>query len=65
RSALTLVTSPPDLQTALTYRWLGDYYLKTDAPDLAEQAFNQGLQIARRLQQKSLEAEFINRLLAL
>ena len=65
RSALTLGTSPPDLQTALTYRWLGDYYLKTDAPDRAEAAFTQGLQIARSLQQKSLEAEFINRLLAL
>ncbi len=65
RSALTLGTSPVNLQTALTYRWLGDYYLKTDAPERAGQAFTQGLQIARSLQQKSLEAEFINRLLAL
>jgi tetratricopeptide (TPR) repeat protein len=65
RSALTLGTSPADLQTALTYRWLGDFYLQTNAQELAERAFSQGLQISRNLQQKSLEAEFINRLLAL
>ncbi|WP_156119586.1 tetratricopeptide repeat protein [Leptolyngbya sp. KIOST-1] len=65
RSALTLGTTPPDLQTALTFRWLGDYYLRTDSPEQAEQAFTRGLQIARNLRQKSLEAEFINRLLAL
>ncbi|MGB3137209.1 MAG: tetratricopeptide repeat protein [Nodosilinea sp.] len=63
RSALTLGAVPPNLQTALTYRWLGDYYLKADASELAEQAFAQGLQISRSLQQKSLEAEFVNRLL--
>lgn len=65
RSVLTLGTTPADLQTALTYRWWGDYYLKTGNDDLAGQAFNKGLQISRRLQQKSLEAEFINRILAL
>lgn len=65
RAALTLGTVPPDLQTALTYRSLGDYYLLTDDEVRAEQAFTLGLQISRDLQQKSLEAEFINRLLAL
>ncbi|WP_017296719.1 tetratricopeptide repeat protein [Nodosilinea nodulosa] len=65
RSALTLGTTPADLQTALTYRWLGDYYLKTGDSDLAEQAFTKGLQISRNLQRKTLEAEFTNRLLAL
>lgn len=65
RAALTLGTTPPDLQTALTYRWLGDYYVKTGEIDLAEQSFTLGLQVARSLQLKSLEAELINRLLAL
>ncbi|MBD2112514.1 MULTISPECIES: tetratricopeptide repeat protein [Cyanophyceae] len=63
RAALTLGTVPPDLQTALSYRSLGDYYLLVDDRARAEQAFTLGLQIARDLQQKSLEAEFINRLL--
>jgi uncharacterized protein HemY len=57
--------TPPNLQSALTYRWLGDYYQKAQEPELARQAYNQGLDIARELQQKSLEAEFMNRLLAL
>jgi tetratricopeptide (TPR) repeat protein len=65
RMALTLGTTPADLQTALTYRWLGDYYRQTDETELARQAFTQGLAISRNLQQKSLEAEFVNRLLAL
>ncbi|MBE9108754.1 tetratricopeptide repeat protein [Nodosilinea sp. LEGE 07298] len=65
RSALTLGTTPANLQTALTYRWLGDYYLETSDIALAEQSFERGLQIARSLQAKSLEAEFINRLLDL
>ncbi|WP_084173143.1 tetratricopeptide repeat protein [Phormidium tenue] len=63
RAALTLATVPPDLQTALSYRALGDYYMLTGDETRAEQAFALGLQIARDLQQKSLEAEFINRLL--
>jgi tetratricopeptide (TPR) repeat protein len=63
RAALTLDTVPPDLQTALSYRALGDYYVLTGDEARAEQAFTLGLQIARDLQQKSLEAEFINRLL--
>ncbi len=63
RAALTLGTVPPDLQTALSYRALGDYYMLTGDAARAEQAFTLGLQIARDLQQKSLEAEFINRLL--
>ncbi|MBD1872269.1 tetratricopeptide repeat protein [Nodosilinea sp. FACHB-131] len=63
RAALTLGTVPPDLQTALSYRSLGDYYLLVDDRARAEQAFALGLEIARDLQQKSLEAEFINRLL--
>ncbi|MBW4458682.1 MAG: tetratricopeptide repeat protein [Nodosilinea sp. WJT8-NPBG4] len=63
RAALTLGTVPPDLQTALSYRSLGDYYLLVADRARAEQAFTLGLQIARDLQQKSLEAEFINRLL--
>jgi tetratricopeptide (TPR) repeat protein len=65
RVALTLGVTPPNLQSALTYRWLGDYYQKAQEPELARQAYNQGLDIARELQQKSLEAEFMNRLLAL
>lgn len=63
RAALTLDTVPPDLQTALSYRALGDYYMLTGDTARAEQAFTLGLRIARDLQQKSLEAEFINRLL--
>lgn len=63
RAALTLGTVPPDLQTALSYRALGDYYMLTGDAARAEQAFTLGLQISRDLQQKSLEAEFINRLL--
>jgi Tfp pilus assembly protein PilF len=63
RSALTLGTA--DRQAALTYRWLGDYYLQTGDLELARQAFTQGLAISRSLQQKSLEAEFVNRLLEL
>ncbi len=63
RSALTLETA--DLEAALTYRWLGDYYLQIGDSTLARQAFTQGLAISRDLQQKSLEAEFVNRLLAL
>lgn len=63
RAALTLGTVPPDLQTALSYQALGDYYMLTEDAARAEQAFTLGLQIARDLQQKSLEAEFINRLL--
>ena len=65
RVALTLGVTPPNLQSALTYRWLGDYYQKAQEPELARQAYNQGLDIASELQQKSLEAEFMNRLLAL
>ncbi|MEA5449592.1 tetratricopeptide repeat protein [Leptolyngbya sp. CCNP1308] len=63
RAALTLGTVPPDLQTALSYRALGDYYMLTGDAARAEQAFTLGLKISRDLQQKSLEAEFINRLL--
>lgn len=65
RVALTLGVTPANRQTALTYRWLGDYYLKVGELTLAEQAFEQGLQTARSLQAKSLEAEFVNRLLDL
>jgi tetratricopeptide (TPR) repeat protein len=65
RAALTLDTSPADRQTAITYRWMGDYYLGLGDLALAEQAFSQGLEIARSLTAKSLEAEFVNRLLAL
>lgn len=63
RAALTL--GAIDLQAALTYRWLGDYYRQKDQPDIARRAFSQGLAISRDLQEKSLEAEFVNRLLAL
>ncbi|WOD40450.1 tetratricopeptide repeat protein [Nodosilinea sp. E11] len=65
RAALTLGSTPADRQTALTYRWLGDYYRQTGDIDLANRAFSQGLAIARKLQQKTLEAEFVNRLLAI
>ncbi|MGF1520067.1 MAG: tetratricopeptide repeat protein [Nodosilinea sp.] len=63
RSALTLGAA--DREAALTYRWLGDYYRRTEQRDLARRAFSQGLAISRDLQEKSLEAEFVNRLLAL
>ncbi|MBE9139909.1 tetratricopeptide repeat protein [Nodosilinea sp. LEGE 07088] len=63
RAALTLDAG--DLQTALTYRWLGDYYLLLENPELASRAFTQGSALARRLNQKSLEAELTNRLLDL
>jgi tetratricopeptide (TPR) repeat protein len=65
RRTLTLGGPTADRQTALTYRWLGDYYLAIGDRAQAEQALTLGLQIARALEQKSLEAEFVNRLLAL
>lgn len=67
RAALTLSGAgvAADVETALTYRWLGDYYLQTEQLDTARRAFSQGLAIARDLEEKSLEAEFVNRLLAL
>ncbi|TVQ10419.1 MAG: hypothetical protein EA368_07395 [Leptolyngbya sp. DLM2.Bin27] len=64
RAALTLGTAA-NLETAVTYRWLGDYYLLTEDRDTAHRAFTRGLIIARDLQHKTLEAEFVNRLLAL
>ena len=65
RTALTLNTPEPDLQTVLTWRWLGDYYRATGSTDNARTAYNQGLTLARSLGLKSLEAEFTNRLLRL
>lgn len=65
RVALTLDTPNPDVQTALTLRWLGDYYRATGATDNARTAYRQGLAVARSLSLKSLEAEFSNRLLRL
>ncbi len=63
RVALTLNTPDPDLQTALTLRWLGDYYQATGSTEEARTAYTQGLSLSRSLGFKSLEAEFTNRLL--
>jgi len=63
RIALTLNTPTPDQQTAVTLRWLGDYYAATGNRDSAKDAYNRGLALSRSLGIKSLEAEFSNRLL--
>jgi tetratricopeptide (TPR) repeat protein len=62
RVALTVNTSEPDLQTVLTFRWLGDYYRNTGATENARTAYSQGLALSRSLVLKSLEGEFTNRL---
>lgn len=63
RIALTLNTAVPDRQTALTLRWLGDYYYATGNLTSAQETYQRGLALARSLDLKSLEAEFTNRLL--
>jgi tetratricopeptide (TPR) repeat protein len=63
RVALTLTNPEPDQQTAITLRWLGDYYYATGDLVGAKDAYTQGLALSRSLGIKSLEAEFTNRLL--
>lgn len=63
RVALTLDTPTPDRQTALTLRWLGDYYYARGERNSAQEAYLRGLAVTRSLDLKSLEAEFTNRLL--
>lgn len=65
RIDLTLHTHPPDLETAKTLQWMGDYYRQIEDLDAAAAAYNQGLSLSRSLGNKPLEAEFYNRLLAL
>jgi tetratricopeptide (TPR) repeat protein len=65
RIALTLNTEPADLQTAITFRWMGDYYLALGDIEAAADAYQQSLVIARSLENKPLEAELTNRLLSL
>ncbi|NJL46264.1 MAG: tetratricopeptide repeat protein [Leptolyngbyaceae cyanobacterium SM2_5_2] len=63
RIALTLNQPDPDRQTAITLRWLGDYYAASGNQDSAQDAYQRGLALSRTLAIKSLEAEFSNRLL--
>jgi tetratricopeptide (TPR) repeat protein len=65
RIALTLNTEPADLQTAITFRWMGDYYLALGDPEEAADAYTRGLAIARSFENKALEAELTNRLISL
>jgi tetratricopeptide (TPR) repeat protein len=63
RVALTLTASEPDRQTALTFRWLGDYYYAIGDREIAQEYYSRGLALSRSLGLKSMEAEFTNRLL--
>jgi tetratricopeptide (TPR) repeat protein len=65
RIALTLNNAEPDLQTAVTFRWMGDYYLAQGDPEEAADAYTRGLAIARSFENKALEAELTNRLISL
>ncbi len=64
RLALTPFDTPtPDLQAAHSLRWLGDFHYAQGNIESAKQAYGQGLQVARAVGNKSLEAELTNRLL--
>jgi tetratricopeptide (TPR) repeat protein len=65
RSELTLESADPDLQTAVTLRWLGDYFYNQGNVADAEQAYSRGLGLARSLENPQLEAELTNRILEL
>ncbi len=65
RSNLTLGDGEPDMQTAITLRWLGDYYYAQGDVVTAEQLYSQGLGLARALDITFLEAELTNRILEL
>jgi tetratricopeptide (TPR) repeat protein len=65
RRELTLEAAEPDVQTAVTLRWLGDYYYIQGDMTAAEQAYSRGLGLARALENPSLEAELTNRILGL
>lgn len=65
RSDLTLEAAEPDLQSAVTLRWLGDYYYNQGDISTAEQAYARGLGLARALDNTALEAELTNRILGL
>ena len=58
RRELTLAATEPDVQTAVTLRWLGDYYSIQGDVTAAEQAYSRGLGLARLLENPALEAEF-------
>ncbi|HIK45956.1 MAG TPA: tetratricopeptide repeat protein [Leptolyngbyaceae cyanobacterium M65_K2018_010] len=63
RVALTPNTAAPNRQTAVTLRWLGDYYFALGDYPRALEAYHRGLAIARSLAIPSLQVEFNNRLL--
>jgi len=64
RLALTPFDTPtPDLQAAHSLRWLGDFHYAQGNIESAKQAYGRGLQVARAVGNKSLEAELTNRLL--
>lgn len=65
RSDLTLDGGNPDVQAAITLRWLGDYYYAQGDVATAEQFYSQGLGLARVLDSTFLEAELTNRILGL
>jgi tetratricopeptide (TPR) repeat protein len=65
RSHLTLGSEEPDLQTAVTLRWMGDYYSAQGEMVTAETAYSKGLGLARALANTPLEAELTNRMLGL
>lgn len=50
RRELTLAATEPDVQTAVTLRWLGDYYSIQGDVTAAEQAYSRGLGLARLLE---------------
>ena len=65
RSQLTLDEPQPDVHSAVTLRWLGDYYVAQGNVAAAEQAYTGGLGLARTFENIPLEAELTNRILEL
>ena len=65
RGNLTLGDVEPDVQTAVTLRWLGDYYSAQGDSATAEQSYSRGLGLARAFDNTALEAELTNRILGL
>lgn len=65
RSQLTLGDTEPDVQSAVTLRWLGDYYLTQGDEVAAEQAFTRSLGLARAFDNIPLAAELTNIILGL